>query len=178
MSEIPEKKLADILNHDIYQLKKIIESIEAFDNGDWVSWSHVSEVLRFLGASTVDDNEIERGYEGEGIESGFLHPDEVFVATCSYLIKKGKLSSRDIPSTRKRSSAFEIMENAKKGYEIKVWQEEGLPSGMGYYPRHKRITETIFGLYKVQCLWQKDDGPWQIGGDHEFKECGYRILMA
>lgn len=183
--EIPVKKIDDVMHTDICGLKKIVESIEAFDNGEWRPWNHVSAVLKFLGASTVSKDYKEKGYEGLGIESEFLHPDEILVAVYRHLEKKEKLSYQDMPHeahrwmASPRISAFEIMENAKNGTDVKIWQEEGLPSDMGYhYSRHMKITETIFGLYKVQCLWQKDDGPWQIGGDHKFKEIGYRVLMA
>jgi hypothetical protein len=168
-------KIEDITGaYGLNELKKIIKSIETFDNGEWLPAGITASVLEFLGASVEADV--------KNNQSGFCHSDEIVNAVCRKLEKEGKTAYKDISSyllSSPRPNAFELMKNAEKGPIIDTWIQDTVQSDLGgHYDIEQRITETNFGMFKVQCLWTYNRAPVSIGGDSSWQNSGYRIVVA
>ena len=156
------------------ELKKIVKSIENFDDGDFLPWSHTASVLRFLGASVNVDL--------KNNQSGYSHSDEIVSAICRKLGEEGKITYQNVSSyllSSPRPNAFDLMKNAEKGHTHKEWVADRVRnSAGGYYEIEKMITETSFGMFKIQCLWTYNRGPASLGGDNGWRNSGYRIVVA
>ena len=164
-------KIEDITGaHGLNELKKIVGSIEAFDRGNFLPTFPTASVLRFLGASVNNDN-----------QSGFLHPDEIVDTTCRKLEKEGKIAYQDISSyllSKVRPDAFDLMKNAENGSIVEKWVADKVRNDAGgYHEIENMITETSFGMFKIQCLWTYNRAPASVGGDNGWQNSGYRVVV-
>jgi hypothetical protein len=156
------------------ELKGIVRSIENFDDGEFLPANHTASVLQFLGASVkvnIKNN-----------QSGLCHSDEIVSAICRKLEEKGKIAYKDVSSyllSKPRPNAFNLMKNAEEGPIINTWVQDTVQSDLGgHYDIEQRITETNFGMFKVQCLWTYNRAPASIGGDSSWQNSGYRIVVV